>query len=365
MTAVGYRLTTVLKHGASAGLKSLGFIEGPGRKYLAARAARMAGGNAGADITEAREKFPEINARLQRMDRDFSAGEHTLYDKETWRNKNNRFGHAMIAWSDALTAIPTAHAAYDWATTEGIPQNLGGSGQPMSHEEAVRFANGVVRQAHGSALETARSNFLHERGMASLLGMIYQFQNNTFGQLADIKDKGLARASYYQSNPNLMGRLAASLVAPAIVGYLVSNGWSKDPWYKQLGMAITGEIASTVPLLRDGWSMVEAMAEGRDWKSSALTLPPVRVAGDFVQAVTDAIKETEGKSTRIIQDAANAIGEVFHIAGLGQAGKTAQYLEDVHTGKQKPQSVPALISGATLGPLFPVRPWVRPTYIIN
>lgn len=348
MTGVGYRVTTVLKHGSSAGLKSLGFLEGNGKKYLMARVNRMATGNLNADIADARAKFPEINARLARMDRDFSAGEHSLYDPDTLREKNNRMGHAMVAWSDALTAIPTAHAAYDWAITEGVPKKFGGSGKPMTHEEAVRFANGVVRQAHGSAIEAARSNFLHEKGMASLLGMIYQFQNNTFGQYADIIDKYKSEASRYTSNPALAGRIMATLIAPAVVTWLVSHkGLTDDPWFEQLGMAVADEIASTVPVVRDGWSMAVAMLEGR--QADGAELPPIRVAGDILKTFKDAWQELHGKQSHILQDAGNAIGETFHVAGLGQAGKTAQYIRDVHNNKQNPKSIPAAVVGAAIG----------------
>ena len=61
-------------------------------------------------------------------------------------------------------------------------------------------------------------------------------------------------------------------------------------------------------------------------------------------------KEIEGGEGRIVQDLANTIGEWAHIGGLGQAGKTLQYLRDIHDGKQHPESVGQFVHDAALGP---------------
>ncbi|HBD36746.1 MAG TPA: hypothetical protein DC084_24510, partial [Cupriavidus sp.] len=65
---IALRVSTVLKHGGAAGLKSLGYFSGGGEKYFAARVAKMATDNAG-QIQGAIEKFPEIRARLMQQDR--------------------------------------------------------------------------------------------------------------------------------------------------------------------------------------------------------------------------------------------------------------------------------------------------------
>jgi hypothetical protein len=350
MTAVAYRISTVLKHGGSAAIKTLGYQTGGGGKYLKARIVRMSTGNLAEEIAGAREKFPEIRARLLRMDRDFSAGSTSLYEPEDWRAKNDRYGHAFVAWSDALTAIPTAWAAYDWARTEGIPKELGGTGEPMSESDAVHYANKVVREAHGSAQDAARSNFLHDRGLKSLLGIIYGFQNNTLGQLGDTVDKlALGSKSRFSSKPELLAKAMVVLVMPAVWAYWLSKGKDdKEGWASWLGKAITAEAAGTVPGVRDAWSMVEATLENRD-VGSAGQIPPMRMLGDIVKTGADAYKEFNGHDAKPIQDAANALGEWLHIAGLGQAGKTLQYVHDAHTGKEKPHDGVEYLQGATIG----------------
>lgn len=345
MTGIAYRLSTVLKHGSAAALKSLGYLgDGPGMKYFSSRIARMATGNAMADIAAARDKFPEIRTRLMQMDRDYKEGSASMYKAEDWRAKNDRYGHAMVAWSDALTAVPTAWAAYDRAVNEGIPEAQGGTGKPMSEAQAVSYANKIVREAHGTALEAARSNFLQAKGVKGLFGTIYGFMNNTFGQLADIKDKATAENSSFTSNPLIAARLTATLIIPAVMAQWIGGSAKNDPWYEWGAKAITGELAGTVPFVRDAWSMIEYA------KGEADTVGPLRIVQDVVNSVRDAYGETQGKSTQILSDVANAIGELAHVGGAGQAGKSLQYLRDVHTGKQQPHGAVDVIKGVTVGP---------------
>ena len=67
---------------------------------------------------------------MLQMDRDYKEGNRSMFEAEDWRAKNDRFGHAMVAWSDALSAVPTAWAAYDMAISSGVPKSMGGTGEP-------------------------------------------------------------------------------------------------------------------------------------------------------------------------------------------------------------------------------------------
>lgn len=356
MTGIAYRLSTVLKHGSSAALKSLGYLgDASGAKYFAARAARMATGNAQEDIAGAMQKFPEIASRMNQMDRDYKVGTNSMYHAEDWRAKNDRFGHAMVAWSDMLTAVPTAWAAYDRATIEGIPTSLGGTGKPMAEASAIAYANKVVREAHGTALEANRSLFMQARGIKGLFGTIYGFMNNTYGQLGDLMDKTVV-GGHFQNKPAIVARAMATLIAPALMAAWVSEGTpNKDNkenplWWSM--KAIMNEVAGTVPFVREAANAVNYARHG-DMKSAmaeAAQNPVFRIAGDVMQSAADVYKVAQGKSSRVVSDVANALGELFHIGGLGQAGKSLQYLEDVHTGKQNPKSLKDFATGVTIGP---------------
>jgi hypothetical protein len=335
LTGIGYRISTVLKHGGAAALKSLGYLgNAEGAKYFAARVARMASGHLQEDIAAAREKFPEIRARMLQMDRDYKVGNRSMYESEGWREKNDRYGHAMVAWSDALSAVPTAWAAYDLARTSGVPESMGGTGKPMGEAQAVNYANSVVRQAHGSALESTRSNFMQAGSIKGFFGALYGFMNNTYGQTADMLDKSVSQG-YFRNNPAVAARLTATLLIPAIwTQWLKDSGpGDDDHWYTWMGKAIAAETGAMVPFVRDAVSLLEY---GRSNQ-----IAPLQMVTDVTTSAKDFWEEANGKQTRIVQDLANTIGEWAHIAGLGQLGHILQYMRDTSEGK-KHQDNPAL-----------------------
>jgi hypothetical protein len=347
---IGYRVSTVLKHGSAAALKSLGYMQGGGEKYFVSRLARIGTGQMAADIAEAQAKFPEIRTRMLQMDRDYKVASSGLFEGETLLEKNDRYGHAMVAWADALSAVATAHAAYDWATTEGIPEGLGGTGEPMSHDDAVRYANKVVREAHGSALETARSNFMHSKGVKSLFGVIYGFQNNTFGQFSDLIDKAVTGKG---DKVNILAKAMGAIVVPAVFTYYLSHGGPQeaDELPAWLAKAITGEAASMVPFVREAWAALEPTLEGKRFDAnSLLKIPATQLIGNTMAVPIDLYHEAQGQHTRIIQHLADAVGQNFHISGMGQLGHAIQYERDVADGKQAPKDAAEHIRGATLGP---------------
>lgn len=350
MTGVAYRLATVLKHGSSAALKSLGYLgNAEGASYFAAHVLRMSTGHLNEEIAGAQEKFAEIRTRMLQMDRDYKVGNRSMYEGEDWRAKNDRFGHAMVAWSDALSAIPTAWAAYDLAKTSGVPKSMGGTGKPMSEEAAVNYANSVVRQAHGTALESARSNFMNSKNSAiSLFGTIYGFMNNSYGQTRDMYDKAF-KGGEFSNNPALVARALTEVVLPGLLAHWVSTGGpgedeSKLAWAaKGIGL----ELASMVAFVRDAANMIE-------WEHGDHSVAPTRLIHDVVETGRDIAKEYNGDHSKLVQDLANMVGEWAHIGGLGQAGKTLQYLRDVHEGHEdRPDSAGQAIRDATLGPKHP------------
>ncbi len=325
MNAIALRATTVLKHGGSAGIKTLGyFAGGGGEKYLGSRMAAMTHDYTN-QIEGAKEKFGEIRARLMQQDRDYRATASSLFEPEGPRAKAERFGHAAVAWSDMMTAVPTAWAAYDRAVTEGIPVKQGGTGAPMTEAQAVAYANKIVREAHGSNIESARSNIMTEPGEGmKLFTTLYGFMNNTYGQLADsaskLRDPGI-------SNPAVLARTFMSIIVPSLwAGYLADPKKKGDSWAGWVAQSIAGEVSGAVPFVRDAKSMWEGMTHAgqvgvESWMQTE------------VQAAHDLFNAAQGKgSGKVVQDVANAVGEGLHIPGLGQLGKSLQYVEDRRTG---------------------------------
>lgn len=342
MTAIALRASTVLKHGGSAGIKTTGYFLGGGEKYLASRMASMVSDYSN-QIAGAKDKFGEIRARLLQQDRDFRVTSTALFEKDSAQAKAERFGHAAVAWSDMMTAVPTAWAAYDRAITEGIPVKQGGTGKPMTEAQAVSYANKIVREAHGSNVETARSMVLNTSSEAlKMFTTLYGFMNTSYGQALDGFDK-LGTAGI--GNEAVLARSFMALIVPALwAGYLV-HGAPKDgeSWAAWIAKAVAGEVAGMVPFVRDAASMVEGYANAgvvgaESWLST------------IVHAGKDVVNMAEGKPVKApIKDISNAVGMGLHIPGLGQIGATTQYATDVSQGKEHPANSFEYGKGLLLG----------------
>lgn len=335
---IALRISTVLKHGGSAALKSTGYFSGGGQKYFAARMAAI-GLNHTAEVQGAIEKFPEIRARLMQQDRDYRQTSSSLFHPESLHAKAERFGHSMVAWSDMMTAVPTAWAAYDRAITEGIPKNRGGTGAPMSEADAVAYANQIVREAHGSNIEASRSMILAERNEAiKMFTTLYGFMNNTLGQNMDMVDK--FRTNGF-SRPEVLSRYLMAMIVPALWAGVLAKPDKKEGFVKWAAGAIGGEYASMVPMMRDAWSAIQGY-------SSAGMPAYMSALGAIAKPAQDVIHAAEGKPVKApIKDLGNAIG--LAIPGAGQVGTTIQYAEDVKSGKQKPNNPIDLARGLALG----------------
>ncbi len=341
INAIALRASTVLKHGGSAGIKSAGYAAGGGEKYYMARQARMAYDWKG-QMAEALDKFPEIRARAMQQDRDYRATTSTLFKPESLQSKAERFGHAAVAYADLFTAVATAHGAYDRATTEGVPVNQGGTGTPMTHIQGVRYANQIVREAHGSQIESARSNLMtspHEG--VKLFTTLYGFMNNTLGQAADMADKFKTAGL---SNPVTCARAFAALVVPALWAGVIQNGWPQAKnWAKWGTEALASEAAGMIPMGRD----VYAFLSGQEHAGVIGVESWIQAVA---QPVKDAIAAAEGKKvSNPIAHVADAAGMGLHIPGLGQLGHSAQYLANVASGKEHPKNAGEVAEGVLLG----------------
>lgn len=335
---IALRISTMIKHGGSALFKSSGYFSGGGNKYFLARAAQMATDHAGM-MEGAIEKFPEIRARAMQQDRDYRQTTASLFEPESFHSKAERFGHAGVAYLDLLSAVPTAWAAYDRAITEGIPTNRGGTGKPMSEADAIEYANQIVREAHGSQIESARSRILQSKSEAvKMMTTLYGFMNNSLGQTLDMADK--LRTSGF-SKPEVLARFLMASIVPALAAGVVEKQHKGEGFGEWAAKAITGEFAGMVPGLRDAWSALKGF-------NDAGLSPLMRALSAGGKPFKDAWDAAHGKQPKApIKDLGNAIG--LAIPGAGQIGTTLQYAADVKSGKQHPKSAVDLARGLALG----------------
>lgn len=335
---IALRISTVLKHGGSAAFKSSGYFSGGGIKYFTARM-RAIGTNHTAEVQGAMEKFSEIRARLMQQDRDYRQTSASLFQPESMHSKAERFGHSMVAWSDMMTAVPTAWAAYDRAITEGIPKNRGGTGAPMSEADAVSYANQIVREAHGSTIESSRSMLLAEKNEAvKMFTTLYGFMNNTLGQNMDMINK---LNTHGFSKPEVLARFMMAMIVPALWAGVLAKPDKKDGWAAWSVKAIGGEAAGMVPMMRDAWSAIEGY-------SSAGMPAYMSALGAIAKPAQDIYHAAQGKEVKApIKDLGNAIG--LAIPGAGQVGTSLQYATDMYSGKQQPKNAVDVVRGLALG----------------
>lgn len=344
INAIAFRATTVLKHGGSAGIKTLGYFAGGGEKFLSRRMAAMTHDYSN-QIASAQGKFAEIRTRLMQQDRDFKVTSRALFEAESALSKAERFGHAAVAWADMMTAVPTAWAAYDRAVTEGIPKSQGGTGAPMTEEQAVSYANKVVREAHGSQNEAGRSMIMSNSNEAvKMFTTLFGFMNTTYGQQLDAVDK-LRTAGI--SNTPVLARTLMAVIVPALWAAYITHGkpdkQKQETWGGWTAKAILGEVAASVPFVRDAVSMVEGYKHAGQVAPEGWLATMVQ-AGHDIATIGD--KSAKGAP---IKDIANALGQGLHIPGLGQLGTSLQYLDDVHKGKERADNVKDVLVGLATG----------------
>jgi len=335
---IALRVSTMIKHGGSALFKSSGYFSGGGAKYFAARVAKMAADNSG-QIESAIEKFPEIRARAMQQDRDFRQTTSSMFEPESFQSKAERFGHSAVAYLDLCSAVPTAWAAYDRAITEGIPKSRGGTGNPMSEADAVEYASQIVREAHGSNIESARSQLLQSSNEATkMFTMMYGFMNNSLGQALDMTDK-FRTAGF--SKPEVLARFMMAMIVPALAAGIVEKPDKHESWGKWVAKSLAGEAAGMVPIVRDAWSAVKGVP-------SSGVAPIMQTLSAGGKPFMDAYKIAAGQPVRKpIKDIGNAIG--LAIPGAGQIGTTLQYAADVASGHEKPHNVTDLVRGLAFG----------------
>jgi hypothetical protein len=336
---VAFRMSTVVKHGGSAAFKSLGYMVG-GEKYYVARQAAMTY-NYKNEVAEALAKFPEIRQRLRQQDRDFGQAVMSIANPESLHGKAERFGHAFVANADFFTAVATANAAYDMAVTEGVPKRLGGTGKPMSEADAIKFASKVVREAHGSTNEASMSLLMTEQSeWMKNLTMLHGFMNNSYGQMTDAADKAL-HSSF--GKPELLARVMAAQIVPALlIGAVVGHKKDDQSYLSWALENIGGEFAGMLPMVREAYQDV---IEGR---TDAGIPPWLKALTEIHQVVKDVEKEHAGETPKHpIKDVGNAAGLL--LPGLGQGGATAQFLHDEIRGEQHAQTVSEWIHGLMTG----------------
>lgn len=138
MVGVGFRLTTMMKHGLTALSNSMGEL---GPKWILAGSREFFGSPEKMEraSTFVFERSADMRHRMDAIDRDTRDALNDLMGDASWRADVQRFGHYGVAKLDQLSAMPTWLGAFRKATAEGL-----------SEADASYAADKAVRTAHGS-----------------------------------------------------------------------------------------------------------------------------------------------------------------------------------------------------------------------
>jgi hypothetical protein len=357
MVGLGYRLTTMLTHGATAASNSVGEIGADwmvkGTKAFYGTPEKMAGAR---DFIF--ERSADMRNRMNTVDRDVRDG---LRDLELHAaqgpqgaaargmNDVRRFAYYGISMLDMASAMPTWMGAYLKAMT---PEEKGGEG--MSEENAIYYADKAVRNAHGGGGVKDLSAIQRGNEFQKLFTMFYSFWNHFYNRQRDIARTAasipdsirqgdtpkaardfsmvLARSLFYFVIPSLLHGALHPKKDDDAEGYAE---WAA----KEIGVG----MFSGIPVLRD---VVNSAVTGRDYQATpAVSL--IQNLGKSGKDIEGLVKGT-GASDKWMSHAIENAGYVFGLP-TGQAATTGQFLWDVIDGNQIPSGVSDWWNGIVYG----------------
>lgn len=348
IVGIGFRASTMLKHGITALSNSVGEIGG---KSMTQGAAEFFGSpeKMRRQWDFAVERSGELRHRMDQIDRDVREGLRTLEGETGWRAAAERYGHYGVAMLDMASALPTWFGAYRKALSEG-----------MAEEDAIYAADKSVRNAHGGQGVTDLAQIQRGGEVAKLFTMFYGFFNHIYNRQRDtlrtagqgvdkfkVGDYAGARRDFAM----VLARSVYYLIVPALVEAIVSHGGpdedKEETWGGWAAKAILGEIPAGIPLLRDA---AKAAIDGRSYEMSPVAKAvetSIALGKDIGSAL--GLRGDKEPSDRWLRHAIETPGYIFGLP-TGQVGGTAQYLWDVWNQDTAPEGIADFMRGVMYGP---------------
>jgi hypothetical protein len=245
-----------------------------------------------------------------------------------------------------VSALPTWLGAYRKAEAGG-----------MGEVDAVAFADKTVRNAHGA--QGAPDLAAIQRGSEAqkLFTMFYGFFNHIYNrQVGGVRAAGsmvqnLRAGDFAGARGDFAKTLSTFtfyLMMPALIEGLVSQGGPSDDddWLSWGARQAAGEVPAGLPIVRD---MAKAALDGRAYEMS-----PVGKAVDEVVKGGRDLASAAGLTDKPVSDRwlQHAIDVPGYVLGLptGQAAGTAQFLANVASGNEDPQTTADWLRGLIYGP---------------
>lgn len=282
----------------------------------------------------------ELRSRMATMDRDIRDNARKLASKQAGvLDAAQQFAFHGIGYMDRLVTVATWHGAYDKALAEGV-----------SHDDAVFYADKIVRQSQGSG--AAKDMARVQRGTGKmgeawkLASMFYSYSSAFYQrQAAFVNDtQDAVRERDLSALPDLAARFLWLNIVPALAGaFLAGNGPDDDEdeaaWV--LAQILKGQFQG-IPIARD---IAGALESGFGYSFT----PAEGFGRSVVNLYNDGANVVEGKETkRMTRNFLEAVG---YTTGKvpGQLATSTQFLVDVGYGDQDPETAAEWWRGITKG----------------
>ena len=336
MVGLGYRLNTIMIHGASAGVESIAEV---GPTWFAKGLADFSNPTkwqANKDFVFSRSG--EMRNRMNEVDRDIREHlreiEHVLMDPTSSAlAKGNAMlkAHAYqgIAMIDMASALPTWMGAYHKAMD---PKGLN-----MSEADAIYFADKTVRNAHGGSGAKDLSAIQRGPEFFKLATMFYSFWNHNVNRLMDTSRKATTADTWKDSGKasTVIMRMLIYTLGVQTLHHMVSQPKKDDEesWIKWAAKELGTAATAGIPVIRD---IAAHYLSGKDYSVT----PAAQMVEQVGRTGKDAMAVMMGKSVsdKWLKNMIATAGYVFG-SPLGQASSTSQFIWDVGSGKQNPHDV--------------------------
>lgn len=286
----------------------------------------------------------ELRSRMVTMDRDIRDNARKLASKQKdVLDSAQQFAFHGIGYMDRLVTVATWHGAYDKSLSEGA-----------SHDDAVFFADKMVRQSQGSG--AAKDMARVQRGTGKmgeawkLASMFYSYSSAFYQrQAAFVNDtQDAVRERDLSAVPDLAARFLWLNIVPALASALLSgNGPGEDE--DEAAWALSKILASQfqgIPIARD---IAGALESGFGYSFT----PAEGFGRSVVNLYNDAERIVEGEDTKRMTR--NFLEFLGYTTGKvpGQLATSTQFLVDVGYGDQDPETAAEWWRGITKGKTEP------------
>jgi hypothetical protein len=271
----------------------------------------------------------EMAFRGENLDRDIR---EALRSSPGIKRSVARVGNVSIKYTDELLSFPLWLSVYRDGLKEDVELP-----EKEAQYQAMQKADSAVRLGLGSGAPKDLPPIMRGNDLAKVMTMFYSFHNGIYGQVREIghqfaQNGSAAKLSY---------GLALSVIAPALLGSLVSGNGPKDGENKGLWAAKRALLfsADTMPILRDAASAIDSDGEVKN--------PLMNMAAKATKATQEAMSESDDKDWNGIGlNYLEVGGQLAGVPGTTQAMKPLRYMNQVRKGNVESPNVWDAVAGS-------------------